>query len=86
MAPLSRILSFNFIHLFVFLLCWILITMHGLFSGCSRGVYSSCDAQASHCGGLSWCRAQALGRMGFSSCSMWAQQVWLLGPPRAKAQ
>ena len=30
--------------------------------------YSSC-AQASHCGGFSRCRAQALGHMGFRNCS-----------------
>ena len=30
-------------------------------------------AQASHCGGCSCCRAQALGCVGFSGCRMWAQ-------------
>ena len=38
----------------------------------SRG-YSSCGMQASHCGGFSCCRAQALGHVGFSNCDTWAQ-------------
>ena len=37
-------------------------------------------AQASHCGGFSCCRAQALGHVGFSSCSVWAQQLRFPGP------
>ena len=41
-----------------------------LFPSCSeQGPHSSCDAQASHCGGFSCCRAWALGHLGFSSCS-----------------
>ena len=32
--------------------------------------YFSCGAQASHCGGFSCRRAQALVHTGFSSCSM----------------
>ena len=35
---------------------------------CCAGAFSSCDTQASHCGGLSYCRAQALECVGFSSC------------------
>ena len=33
------------------------------------GLLSSCSVLVSHCGGLSRCRAQALGHAGFSSCS-----------------
>ena len=33
------------------------------------GLLSSCSVLVSHCGGLSCCRAQALGHAGFSSCS-----------------
>ena len=56
--------------------------------GCSgpllqRGLVSSYVARASHCGGFSCCRPQALGR--FNNCSMWAQQLWLPGS-RAQAQ
>ena len=41
----------------------------GHLSSCSErgwGLHSSCGAQASHCGGFSCCRAQALGQAGFS--------------------
>ena len=37
----------------------------------SRGC-SSCAMWASHCGGFSCYRAQAVGHAGFSSCSSWA--------------
>ena len=35
-----------------------------------RGLLSGCGAQASNCSGLSFCRAWALGHMGFRSCSL----------------
>ena len=41
------------------------------------GVLSSCGEQASHCGGFSWGKAQALGHVGFNSCGTWAQQLQL---------
>ena len=50
--------------------------LHGRFSGCStgislvaasRGCSIICRVWASHCGGFSCCRAQALGQMDFSS-------------------
>ena len=34
---------------------------------------SSCGVQASHFGGFSCWGALGLGRVGFSTCSMWAQ-------------
>ena len=41
---------------------------------CSEwGLFCSCGAWMSHCGGFSCCGAWALGCTGFSSCSMWAQ-------------
>ena len=40
---------------------------------------SSLAAQASHCSGFSYREVWALGHKGFSSCSMWAQQLKLLG-------
>ena len=43
-----------------------------------QGLLSSFRAQASHCGGFSWCRAWALGR-GFTSCSSWALELWCVG-------
>ena len=42
------------------------------------GLLSSCGGWASHCGGF-FCEAQAVGLLGFSSCSMWAQPLQLLG-------
>ena len=42
------------------------------FSSCGeRGLLSSCDARASHCGGFSCCGARHLGEQ--------AQQLWLMG-------
>ena len=50
------------------------------FSSCGEwGLISSCSALASHCGGFSCCRAQALGHRDFSSCSIWAQELWHWG-------
>ena len=44
-----------------------------LFSSYSeQGLLSSCNTQASHCGGLS-CGVQALVSVAFSSCGEWAQ-------------
>ena len=40
----------------------------------SRGLLSSCGAQASDFGGFSFYGTLALGRVGFSTCSTWAQQ------------
>ena len=44
-----------------------------------QGLLSSEGVQASHCSGLPCCRARAPGRVGFSTCSMWAQQLWCMG-------
>ena len=47
-----------------------------LFSNSSEwGPLSSCSVQASHCGGFSRLRAQALGRVGFSSCGTRAREL-----------
>ena len=46
----------------------------------SRGC-SGCGVRASsRCSGLSRCRAQPLGRLGFSACDTWAQLSQLPGP------
>ena len=51
----------------------------GFLQLCGARVTLHCGAQASHCGGFSGCRAQALGMWasvvvarGFSSCGLWA--------------
>ena len=50
-----------------------------LFSSCrEQGLPSSCGARAFERSDFSCCKAQALGWKGFSSCSAWAQQLWLL--------
>ena len=50
------------------------------FSSCSeQGLLSRYGAWASHHGGSSGCRPQALGYESFHSCSTWAQQLWQAG-------
>ena len=58
---------------------------------CEQGPLSSCREWAPHCSDCSRCRAQVLGRSGFSSCGTWgsvlvapgsrapAQQLWRMG-------
>ena len=59
---------------FFFLLHWVFVATQGLSLVAASGVpLSSCDLQPSHCGGFSYCEAQAVGCMGFSSRSTWAQ-------------
>ena len=61
----------NFIYLFFvvnFWLLWVFVALSGL-SLETRGATLRCGMKASHCSGLSCCRAQALGCKGFSSCS-----------------
>ena len=43
------------------------------------GLLSSCGAQASYCSSFSCCRAQPLGRAGFSSCGTQAQWLSYMG-------
>ena len=55
-------------YLFYFSLCWVFIAVV-LFSSCSRwGPLSSCSALPFHCDDFSYCRTQAPGCLGFSSC------------------
>ena len=57
----STILSYLFVYLFLIFACVVSSLLHAGFSldAVSKG-YSSCGAQASHCGGFSCCRALAL--------------------------
>lgn len=77
----------NFImYLFVyFWLHWVFDAAWAFLQLRRVGLLSSCSVQASHCGGSSCCEAEALGCMGFRSCSTWAQWLWLPGS-RATAQ
>ena len=49
----------------------------------SRGLYSSCSAQSSHCDFLSCFRVWASGHVGFSHGCTGAQMLWL---PASRAQ
>ena len=49
------------------------------------GGYSFLQLQASHRGSFSCCRAWAPACLGFRSCGLWAQELWLVGS-RAPAQ
>ena len=69
-AFLISVLKFIY---YYFWLCWVLVATCELFSNCGkRGLFSGCVVGASHCSGLSCCRARALGHVGFSSCGSWA--------------
>ena len=70
----------------MFLLWWVFVAVRGLSLAVDKGATPCCGELASHCCGLSCCRAQALGA-GLSSCSLWAverrlsgcgTQAWLL--------
>ena len=73
------LLFFNKFILFLAVLslrCWA-----QAFSGCGEQGLLCCGARASHCGGFSCCREQALGAQasvvvacGLSSCGSWALQ------------
>ena len=54
----------TFKYLFNFWQCWVFIA-HRFFSSCGeQGLFCSCSAWTSHCGGFSCCIAWALGHVG----------------------
>ena len=56
----------------IFGCAWCSLLCEQAFSSCNEWeLLSSCGACASHFGGFSCCRAQALGHTGFSSCATW---------------
>ena len=55
--------------LFYFWLCWVFVAVWAVSSCGEWGLLSSCGAKASHWGDFSCHRAQALGCVGFGSCS-----------------
>ena len=76
----QHLFSVFFLKLSYFWLHWIFIAALGLsLVASSRQLFSSCDVQASHWGGFSYCRAWALGCVGFNSCSTRGQYLWLVG-------
>ena len=51
------------------------LSLHRASSSCSQqGLLSGRGTRASHCSGFSYCCAQALGPLGFSSCGSWVLQ------------
>ena len=63
----NKYFFFNFV--FFILGCAGSLLLQGLFSSCGeQRLLSSDGAQASHWGGFSCCRAQALGHSGFNNC------------------
>ena len=70
---LEDFLKFLFIYLFYFWLYWVFIDLCGLSLVAARGTTLPCSFQASHWGGFSHWRAQALGCTGFSGCSTEAE-------------
>ena len=86
------LMVFNMALFFFFkYVCMYLLAVVGLsccmwaFSSCGEQGLLSCCAWASRWSGFSCGGAGALGRMGFSSCRAWAEQLQLLGS-RAQAQ
>ena len=60
--------------LVLLLLYWVFIAVQGLsLVAVGRVPLPSCNLQASHGGGFSYCGAQGVGCVGLSSCSTWAQ-------------
>ena len=77
---LSHLLLCIYLCIYLFLAVLGLCCFARIFSGYSeQGLLSSCSAWACYCGGFSCCRVQALEHGGFSRCSMWGQQLQLLG-------
>ena len=73
---LSPLFKFKFFS-FYFLIIYLFLAALGLhccvgFSLQQVEISLHCSEQASYCGGFSYCGAQALGHMGFSSCVSWA--------------
>ena len=56
-----------------FWLRWVFVAVRAFSSCREQGVTLSCSERASRCSGFSCCKAQALGRVGFSSCGTQAQ-------------
>ena len=61
------------------------LLLHRLLCHGEQGLFFSCGAQASPRSDFSCCRAWAPAHVGYSNCSTWAQQLWLL-VSRAQAQ
>ena len=70
----SHFLPYIYVYIYNFIvLVWAVLGLHycaSFFSSCGKQrLFSSCSAQASHCGSFSCCGAQAREPAGFSSYS-----------------
>ena len=76
--------TFPFLSFYLFIYLFLAVLggsslLSGPFSSCDEQMLlSSCGVQTSHCTGFSRFGAGALGHVGFSSCSTWAQKLQLL--------
>ena len=67
---LDKMFTFSFfLKKLFFVSAGVFIAVHELSQVVAGGGYSLVAVCGLHCGGFSCCRAQALGRLGFSSCS-----------------
>ena len=78
--PLEHYQAVLLLFLILFLVVLSLHCCPWAVSSCGeRGLLSSCDAQASHCGGFSLCSTGSR-HPGFSNCSIWAQWLQFMNP------
>ena len=76
---------FFFFFLIYFWLHWVFVAMRGLSLVEASGVYSSLWYAGFSLQWLLLLQSTGSSHAGFSSCGMWAQQLWLAGS-RAQAQ
>ena len=78
---------FNFLNLFFiyFWLCWVFVAACGLSLVVASGGCSSLQCMGFSLQWLLLLRSTGSRHVGFSSCGMWAQELWLMGS-RAQAQ
>ena len=83
--PASHPYSFLFLKLFYLFTfdCAGSLLLCRLLSNCGKQGLLSSGVQASHCSGFSYREALALGCVGFRSCSVWAQSLWLCSGAQA---
>ena len=80
----------KFTYLFIYLsiyfcLCWVFVAVCGLSLVAASGGYSSLPCAGFSLSWLLLLQSTGSRHVGFSSCGMWAQQLWLAGS-RAQAQ
>ena len=69
----------KFLTFLYFWLHWVFTAAHGPSLAAQAQTTLHCGAQASRCSGFSLLPSMDSGHTDFSSCSMWAQSLWLMG-------